>query len=81
MVHVTLVNVTNVQKDALVTQCIFQLFQETINVYVKACLFQHWHKRFICGPSCFLVSLVFHISQRTMYSATKWFLQKLFIFL
>ena len=81
MVHVTLIIVINVQNDALLPQCIFQLFEETIDVYVKACLFQYWHNHFICAPSCFLEYLVFHISERTMYSIRKWFLQKLFIFI
>ena len=40
MVHVTLVNLINVQNYTPLLQCIFQLFEETIDVYVKARLFQ-----------------------------------------
>ena len=41
MVYVTLVNEINVQNDAFISQCIFQLSEETIHVYVKARLFQY----------------------------------------
>ena len=64
-VHVTLVNVINVQNDALLPQCIFQLFEETIDVYIKAYLFQYWQRHFVCAPSCFLES---------------WLLQNLFFY-